>query len=177
MSFGDRGDVAVDDLSLDVRAGEIVGIAGVQGNGQDELVECVAGLRRPASGSVSIDGTRGADSPLKARQAGLAYIPADRGGGVGLSLMSPIWENLVVGHVADVRVGPFLSSRAAKSRAEVLVKDFDIRGGGIDASAGSLSGGQSAESANRPGADPGGQARRGGTAFARGRHRSHRVDP
>ena len=140
VSFGDRGDVAVDDLSLEVRAGEIVGIAGVQGNGQDELVECVAGLRRPASGSISIDGMRGADSPLKARQAGLAYIPADRGG-VGLSLKSSIWENLTIGHFAHVRVGPFLSTRAAKGRAEALIKDFDIRGGGIDASAGSLSGG------------------------------------
>lgn len=140
VSFGDRGDVAVDDLSLDVRAGEIVGIAGVQGNGQDELVECVAGLRRPAAGSVSINGTEAADTPLKARKAGLAYIPADRGG-VGLSLKSSIWENLTVGHFSDVRIGPFLSSRAAKSRADALIKDFDIRGGGIDASAGSFSGG------------------------------------
>ena len=140
MSFGDRGDVAVDDLSLKVRAGEIVGVAGVQGNGQDELVECVAGLRRPASGSVSIDGTRGADTPFKARQAGLAYIPADRGG-VGLSLKSSIRENLTIGHFAEVRTGPFLSSRAATRRAAALIKDFDIRGGGIDASAGSLSGG------------------------------------
>lgn len=54
-SFGDRGDIAIDDLSLQVRAGEIVGLAGVQGNGQDEFVECIAGLRRPASGAITID--------------------------------------------------------------------------------------------------------------------------
>lgn len=140
VSFGDRGDVAVADLSLEVRAGEIVGIAGVQGNGQDELVECVAGLRRPASGSIVIDGAHGRDTPLKARQAGLAYIPADRGG-LGLSLNSSLWENLTVGHFASVKVGPFLSSRSATTQAEALIKTFDIRGGGINAAAGSLSGG------------------------------------
>jgi general nucleoside transport system ATP-binding protein len=140
VSFGDRGDVAVDSLSLEVCAGEIVGLAGVQGNGQDELVECVAGLRRPASGSMVIDGVNVGGSPLEAREAGLAYIPADRGG-IGISLQSSIWENLTIGHFDDVKRGPFLSSRAAKRRASALVKDFDIRGGGILAAAGSLSGG------------------------------------
>ena len=139
-AFGDRGDVAVDGLSLQVRTGEIVGLAGVQGNGQDELVECIAGLRRPASGSITIDGAAMGASPRYAREAGVAYIPADRGG-VGLSLNSSIWENMAVGHFPDLRRGPFLSSRAAKGLADKLVQRFDVRGGGINAPAGSLSGG------------------------------------
>ena len=139
-SFGDRGDVAVDDLSLQVRPGEIVGLAGVQGNGQDELVECIAGLRRPNSGMVTIDGARVGPSPRHAREAGVAYIPADRGG-TGLSLQSPIWENMAVGHLSALSRGPFLSSRAAKAMADDLVHRFDVRGGGILALAGSLSGG------------------------------------
>ena len=139
-ALGDRGDVAVAGLSLTVCAGEIVGLAGVQGNGQDELVECVAGLRRPTSGSITIGGVEAGENPSTARRAGLAYIPADRGG-VGLSLNSSIWENLTVGHFSDVARGPFLSSRTAQQRAETLVRTFDVRGGGIHATAGSLSGG------------------------------------
>ena len=139
-ALGDRGEVAVAGSSLTVRAGEIVGLAGVQGNGQDELIECVAGLRRPASGTIAIDMVRVGNNPSTARRAGLAYIPADRGG-VGLSLSSSIWENLTIGHLSAVARGPFLSSRAAKGRAERLVKSFDVRGGGIHAPAGSLSGG------------------------------------
>ena len=139
-SFGDRGDVAVDDLSLEVRPGEIVGLAGVQGNGQDELVECIAGLRRPASGTIALDRVGIGGSPRHAREAGVAYIPADRGG-IGLSLQSAIWENMAVGHFPELRRGPFLSSRAAQGRADDLVKRFDVRGGGIHVPAGSLSGG------------------------------------
>ena len=139
-SFGDRGDVAVDDLSLAVRPGEIVGLAGVQGNGQDELVECIAALRRPASGTVTVGGAGVGTSPRQAREAGVAYIPADRGG-IGLSLQSPIWENMAVGHLPALSRGPFLSSRAAKAMADGLVQQFDVRGGGILAPAGSLSGG------------------------------------
>jgi ABC-type uncharacterized transport system ATPase subunit len=140
VAYGDRGDVAVDHLSLNVHAGEIVGLAGVQGNGQDELLECVAGLRRPASGSISIDEVTAGHNPRTSREAGLAYIPADRGG-LGLSLDSTVWQNLTVGHFSEFAIGPFLSTRSAKARATRLVKEFDIRGGGSLALAGSLSGG------------------------------------
>src|SRR5260370_23480688 len=102
---GERGETAVDDLTLSVRSGEIVGLAGVQGNGQDELVECIAGLRRPVSGVVEICGAAPAASPRATREAGLAYIPADRGG-LGLSRESGIWENMAIGHLHDFRPGP-----------------------------------------------------------------------
>ncbi|WP_292302923.1 ABC transporter ATP-binding protein [Mesorhizobium sp.] len=139
-SYGDRGEVAVDSLSMDVRAGEIVGLAGVQGNGQDELVQCIAGMRKPANGMIAFGDKVVHTSPRAARAAGLAYIPADRGG-VGLSLQSSIWENMMVGHFSEVTRGPFISSAAAKAQAQRLVDAYDVRGGGIHAAAGSLSGG------------------------------------
>lgn len=140
IAFGDRGERAVDDLSLTVRAGEIVGIAGVQGNGQDELVECIAGLRKAGEGTILIDSASGSSDPRRAREAGLAYIPVDRGG-LGLSLESPLWENLSIGHLPDVSNGPFLSARRAQERAANLLEAYDVRGGGMFATAGSLSGG------------------------------------
>jgi ABC-type uncharacterized transport system ATPase subunit len=113
----------------------------VQGNGQDELVECLAGLRRPLSGKIRIGGkeiTRA--EPRDCRAAGLAYIPADRAR-VGLSLMSRVWENMTLGHVGEFRRGPLFASRAARLRAGALIREFDVRGAGADTLAQSLSGG------------------------------------
>jgi len=137
---GERGETAVDDLSLSVRAGEIVGLAGVQGNGQDELVECIAGLRRPVSGAVEICGAALGATPRANREAGLAYIPADRAG-LGLSPQSSIWENMTVGHLDEFRAGPFLDIGKARRRASDLIGKFDVRGAEPDKLAGSLSGG------------------------------------
>ncbi|WP_420006828.1 ABC transporter ATP-binding protein [Arenibacterium sp. LLYu02] len=139
-ALGNRGERAVERLSLTVRAGEIVGIAGVQGNGQDELIECIAGLRSPSRGQVVIDGHAAPESPAAARAAGLAYVPADRGG-LGLSLESPLWENLMVGHLDEMSDGPFLNTGRAQARAADLLAQYDVRGGGLFAAAGSLSGG------------------------------------
>ena len=140
-AIGDRGERAVDDLSLTVRGGEIVGLAGVQGNGQDELVECLAGLRRPLSGKVRIGGREIArGDPRDCRAAGLAYIPADRAR-VGLSLMSRVWENMTLGHVAEFAKGPLFGSRAARRKAGTLIREFDVRGATVDSLAQSLSGG------------------------------------
>ena len=139
--LGDRGAMAVDGLSLAVRPGEIVGLAGVQGNGQDELVECIAGIRRPQSGGIAICGhAPAAGDPRASRDAGLAYVPADRAH-VGLSLQSAIWENMAVGHLAAFRRGPFLAAGAAKRRCQELIRAFDVRGADERTAAGSLSGG------------------------------------
>ncbi|MBA3518223.1 MAG: ABC transporter ATP-binding protein [Rhizobiales bacterium] len=139
-ALGERSETAVDDLSLQVCAGEIVSLAGVQGNGQDELVQCIAGLRRPVAGRIAIAGTVIGTDPRANRAAGLAYIPADRGG-TGLSVESGIWENLTVGHLRRFRQGPFLKVQAARSRATDLISDFDVRGAELDKKARSLSGG------------------------------------
>lgn len=137
---GERGENAVNRLSLSVNSGEIVGLAGVQGNGQDELIECIAGLRKPAEGIIKIcDRPLGA-TPADNRASGLAYVPADRGG-VGLSLQSGIWENMTVGHLPKFTRGPFLSIGDARARATELIKRYDVRGATLDKAAGSLSGG------------------------------------
>jgi general nucleoside transport system ATP-binding protein len=116
-ALGDRGDTAVRDLSFTVHAGEIVGLAGVQGNGQDELVECIAGLRRPLSGTVSICGVTSEHAqPRRRRDAGLGYIPADRAR-VGLSLTSEVWENLSLGHLRSFSREPILMAKAARRKA------------------------------------------------------------
>jgi len=140
-AIGDRGETAVDNLSIAVRAGEIVGLAGVQGNGQDELVQCIAGLRRPLSGAVAICGRAAARwEPADSRDAGLAYIPADRGR-VGLSLASEVWENLSLGHLRSFSRGPILLTEKARRQASALIRKFDVRGAGEATLAKSLSGG------------------------------------
>jgi simple sugar transport system ATP-binding protein len=140
-ALGDRGETAISDISFVVRAGEIVGLAGVQGNGQDELVECIAGLRRPLTGIVSICGAVVEHSmPGRSRDAGLAYIPADRER-VGLSLTSQVWENLSLGHLAAFSRGPILMANAARRRANALIRKFDVRGAKESTTAKSLSGG------------------------------------
>ncbi len=139
--LGDRGALAVDGLSLAIHPGEIVGLAGVQGNGQDELIESIAGLRRPVSGRIAICGAAPAlGDPRAARRAGLAYVPADRAR-VGLSLQSAIWENMAIGHLAAFRSGPFLVAGAARRRCRALIEQFDVRGAHAETLAGSLSGG------------------------------------
>jgi ABC-type uncharacterized transport system ATPase subunit len=140
-ALGDRGVVAVDGVCLAIRPGEIVGIAGVQGNGQDELIESIVGLRQYQSGSITILGVapvRG--DPRASRLSGLAYVPADRAR-VGLSLQSAIWENMAVGHLAAFRRGPFLDASAARRRSRALIAEFDVRGAHEETPAGSLSGG------------------------------------
>jgi simple sugar transport system ATP-binding protein len=137
---GERGEPAVDNVSITVHGGEIVGLAGVQGNGQDELVECIAGLRLPTSGAVKIGGRPIGRTPADNRAIGLAYIPADRGS-VGLSIQSGIWENLTIGHLAEFAHGPFLAIGTARKRAGELIGRFDVRGADLDRPAGSLSGG------------------------------------
>jgi simple sugar transport system ATP-binding protein len=140
---GDRGEYAVRGLNLTVLPGEIVGLAGVQGNGQDELVQAVAGFRRPLAGRIEIGGVAmAAADPGAARDAGLAYIPADRGR-TGLSLPSAIWENMVLGqHRHPPFAGRFtFRGRAARARAAALIRQFDVRGAAFDTPARSLSGG------------------------------------
>ena len=94
--IGDRGQVAVDDVSLEVHAGEVLGIAGVSGNGQRELAETIAGLRGRTAGSVVIGGEHvDAASPRQGRASGLAYVPEERmrDGAIG---SFTVWENLLL---------------------------------------------------------------------------------
>jgi ABC-type uncharacterized transport system ATPase subunit len=139
----DRGLEAVRDVSFDVRAGEIVGIAGVDGNGQSELIDALTGLRSVASGSVTVHGddlTRA--TARQVLDAGIGHIPEDRHRR-GLVLDFNLAENLVL---HDYRKEPFsrlgwINPRRWLRWAAGLLTEFDVRGGGPTTRGGSLSGG------------------------------------
>jgi simple sugar transport system ATP-binding protein len=139
----DRGEEVVHEIDLEVRAGEILGIAGVAGNGQDELVEAIVGLRKPTSGQVTLGGRD--ITGLKSRsvyEAGVAYVPADRHR-FGLVLAFSIADNLVLTsyHRPPYARGLLRNEAAIKKTAEERIKAFDIRTTSADAKASTLSGG------------------------------------
>jgi simple sugar transport system ATP-binding protein len=140
----DRGVPALRGVSFELRQGEILGIAGVEGNGQSELVEVLAGTRRATGGRVLLgDRDVTAFDARMERDSGIAHIPEDRRG-TGLVLNYSIADNLVLGrqrspafswHAMVLRIG------AIREWATQLVKEFDIRAPSIDAAARTLSGG------------------------------------
>jgi simple sugar transport system ATP-binding protein len=140
----DRGIEKVRGVSLQVRAGEIVGIAGVDGNGQTELVEALTGLRRPSSGTVAVAGKQ-VDHHVGARamlDAGVGHIPEDRQRR-GLVLEFTLAENIALHdycYPPDSNRG-WLYPRRLIARARRIIEEFDVRGGGPLTKAGALSGG------------------------------------
>jgi ABC-type uncharacterized transport system ATPase subunit len=139
----DRGHEAVRGVDLEVRAGEILGIAGVAGNGQDELVEAVIGLRRPSAGKILLDGADVTDhSPRAMNEAGVAYVPADRHR-FGLVLSFPLADNLVLTsyYRSPYARGILRDEGAIRRDAETSVQEFDIRTPSVDVKASTLSGG------------------------------------
>ena len=141
--MGDRGSPAVRDLSLEVRSGEIVAIAGVSGNGQRELAEAIAGLRSPTRGSIRISGTETAGSNAAAvRRAGLGFVPEERMRD-GIVPDFSVAENLLlVDNAAPAfsRLG-FLRARAIRRHCDELVKSFDVKTPDLDTPTHNLSGG------------------------------------
>ncbi len=128
-ALDDRGLPAVRQVSFTVRGGEILGIAGVEGNGQSELIECIAGLRAPERGEIAVAGRPLAGrSPGACFAAGLAHIPADR---LRRGLVPPMTlsENLILGRHGERELGsgPLLSRRAVESRAASLLAEHDVR--------------------------------------------------
>jgi ABC-type uncharacterized transport system ATPase subunit len=133
----------LDDVSFEIHRGEVVGIAGVQGNGQRELVEAIMGTRPLASGHIRLGdreitpwGTRGR------REAGIGYIPEDRYD-LGLLLASPLWENTMLGHQTrePFSRGPWINIPGAKRRTGEIIKEFRVVTPGPDVAAYVLSGG------------------------------------
>jgi ABC-type uncharacterized transport system ATPase subunit len=141
--FDDRGLEAVRGVSFEVRAGEIVGIAGVDGNGQTELIDALAGLRKPAAGRISVAGKDITRTTTDDRlHEGLGHIPEDRQRR-GLILDFTLAENIAL-HDFDEqpysRLG-WLYPRRMVANARRLLQEFDVRGGGPETPAASLSGG------------------------------------
>jgi len=137
------GRAAIRQLDLEVRAGEIVGIAGAAGNGQTELVEAIAGLRPTASGRISVQGTVTSSLSVGARRrAGQSHVPEDRDG-VGLALEAPLTDNLLMGfdnHPSLAHLG-ILNLGAVRQHAEDLLGQFAVKTHSALESAGTLSGG------------------------------------
>ena len=132
----------VNDLSFEVRSGEIFGIAGVEGNGQTELIEAIAGLRKPISGTISIAGKSVADLSVRERaELGLSHIPEDRHRR-GLVLDYSIGDNLILGlQHRFAGGGGVLQGERVDANATTRIREFDIRPPSTDLPARSLSGG------------------------------------
>lgn len=128
-------------IDLTVDAGEIVGVAGVEGNGQRALAHVVAGLHRLTGGSVRIGGQDVTGRPLgDRRERGLRIVPFDRNT-EALSLTSPLWENHALASVARGRWNRRLAPSALRARADAALRDWAVRYDTVEQSAGELSGG------------------------------------
>ncbi len=137
------GRVVLADIDLSIRAGEVLGVAGVEGNGQTELVEAVVGIRSAAAGRVSLAGTDVTSRGTRERRsAGVGYIPEDRQRH-GLLLDAPLWENRILGHQTRPPSvnGVWLNRDGARRDTQRIVADYDVRTPGVDTGAGALSGG------------------------------------
>jgi ABC-type uncharacterized transport system ATPase subunit len=147
-----RGLEALHSVSLEVRAGEILGIAGVEGNGQSELVETITGMRKATSGKMTISEVKNGQviathdithmNSGDERKFGVAHIPEDRRES-GLVLQDSIADNMILGrqHWPQFNRGFMLSFNKITSWAKKLVAEYDVRTSSVDATARSLSGG------------------------------------
>ena len=135
------GGMALDGVDFEVRAGEILGIVGVSGNGQAMLGRVLSGLARPEAGSLSFDGRDIARmSPRQAVRMGIARVPEDRHA-EGVVGDLAVWENAVLERLRDYARFGFVKRRAAMDYAEALINRFDIRGAGPRTRTRALSGG------------------------------------
>jgi simple sugar transport system ATP-binding protein len=138
-----EGRAVVDRVSLTVREGEVVGIAGVEGNGQAELVDAVMGLRPLSEGAIFFDGQDISGWSTRARrEGGIGFIPEDRHR-QGMLLDAPLWENRILGHQTrpPAAKGLFIDRRAARADTERIMREYDVRAPGADTLAVALSGG------------------------------------
>ncbi|MEE1939387.1 ABC transporter ATP-binding protein [Streptomyces sp. TRM 70361] len=139
----DGARTVLDGITFTIRKGEVLGLAGVEGNGQTELIQALIGTRRPDGGTVTLAGEDVTAWPTRRRrEGGIGYIPEDRHRH-GLLLEAPLWENRILGHVTEPpnSRGVWLDLKAARADTERIVAEYDVRTPGIDVTAASLSGG------------------------------------
>jgi general nucleoside transport system ATP-binding protein len=143
LTVADHGRDVLADIDLTVHRAEVVGIAGVEGNGQHELIEALMGTRPMTSGRVELEGLDiTGDSTRQRRRDGIGLIPQDRHR-EGLLLDAPLWENVVLGHQTSPPYAhrAFIRKRASRRRTAGIVQAFDVRTPSVDVSAHALSGG------------------------------------
>ncbi|NEA99750.1 ABC transporter ATP-binding protein [Streptomyces sp. SID13726] len=134
---------ALDDVTFTIHAGEVMGIAGVEGNGQTELIDALIGTKNADSGTITFLGEDITPwATRKRREQGVGYIPEDRHR-QGLLLEAPLWENRILGHVTEApnAKGFWLNPKGAQDDTRRIVQEYDVRTPGIDVTAASLSGG------------------------------------
>jgi len=140
---GSEGTTVLDDITFTLHRGEVVGFAGVEGNGQSELVQTLLGLIRPVSGTISLEGVDITSWPtLRRRERGIAFVPEDRQR-QALMLSAPLWENRILGHQWSRRLfrRGLLRRKAAIEDTARIMREYDVRAPGTDTIAGALSGG------------------------------------
>jgi general nucleoside transport system ATP-binding protein len=133
----------ISDISFSIRKGEIVGIAGVEGNGQKELIDALLGTGHISRGRITLAGADITHMHTRDRRdAGVGYIPQDRHR-EGLLLTSPLWENVMLGHQGGppFAKGIWLDIAGARQRTEETVAEYDVRTPNVDVAAHALSGG------------------------------------
>ncbi|EIE97557.1 ABC transporter ATP-binding protein [Saccharomonospora glauca] len=148
LNAEDSERAVLDDVSLTVRAGEVLGIAGVEGNGQTELVETIMGMRKASAGRIELVDAEGNTrditklGTLARREAGIGYIAEDRHRH-GLLLTRPLWANRILGYQTrrPVSNGRILDLAAAREDTRRIVSDYDVRTPGVEVAVGALSGG------------------------------------
>ena len=142
ISLSEHKRTILDDISLQVRSGEILGIAGVEGNGQTELIEVITGIRHQKSGSVSCEGEVISDATPKKMLRYIGHIPEERGVR-GFVKGFTNWENFILGYHdrPEYETHGFLHIKKIREKAEEAVKRYDVRTTGIDQMTQSLSGG------------------------------------
>ncbi|MFJ6901032.1 ABC transporter ATP-binding protein [Streptomyces hokutonensis] len=142
-ALGGTAKRVLDDVTFTIHAGEVMGIAGVEGNGQTELIDALIGLKNADSGTIAFLGEDITPwATRKRREAGIGYIPEDRHRH-GLLLEAPLWENRILGHVTETpnAKGVWLDIKGAQADTRRIVEEYDVRTPGIDVTAASLSGG------------------------------------
>ncbi|MEU5689804.1 heme ABC transporter ATP-binding protein [Streptomyces venezuelae] len=143
LAGGESQRALLDDISFTIHEGEVLGIAGVEGNGQTELIDALIGLKHADSGVIRMAGEDiTGTATRKRREDGIGYIPEDRHRH-GLLLESPLWENRILGHVTEKpnARGFWLDPKGAQADTRRIVEEYDVRTPGIDVTAASLSGG------------------------------------
>jgi general nucleoside transport system ATP-binding protein len=140
---GDGAKLIVDGATFTVHNAEVLGVAGIEGNGQFELCEAILGLAPIASGTIELNGTDLTHLSVQhRRELGISYIPFDRHR-EGLLLEAPLWENTMLGRneTPGLSNGPFVSGTGARRDCERIVERFGVRTPGVDVPAFALSGG------------------------------------
>jgi len=143
LSLAGAGRDVLHDINFTIHAGEVLGIAGVEGNGQAELVEAIMGMRDPSAGRILLEDKDISDwHTREIREAGVGYIPEDRQRHA-LLLDAPVWENTMLGHQTQTPnvKGVWVDAAGAKAEAERILADYDVRTPSIHVTANSLSGG------------------------------------